>query len=83
MRAPFRSFIYLISAIALLLQLRREESAVRKGEVVERPAFLGPPGVLSREPAGAVDSSGPPGERRGCLQVPGRLPEFADEKLQS
>lgn len=66
-----------------MLQLRREESAVRQGEIVERPAFLGPTGDLSAEPARAVDSFGSSGERRGGLQVQGRLSELADEKLQS
>lgn len=67
----------------VVLQLRREEPAVRQGEVVERPAFLGPASDLPAESAGAVDSLGSPAERRGALQVQGRLSELADEKLQS
>lgn len=69
--------------LRLMLQLRRKKSTVRKGEIVERHAFLGPPGVFSCEPAGAADTSGSSTKWRGCLQMQGRFPKLADEKLES
>lgn len=69
-------------SVPVVFQLRREESAVRQGETLERPGLLGRQGVFQSEPPSPADHSRSAGERRGSLQVQSRFPKLADQESQ-